>query len=455
MTNCPHDVYAKELMPKGWGYPLWQPELAAKNGGVQIGDVGIIDEGGFEPFFNVHTQCYNPENNALPPNFKTLQKPSPRLTRTNESLLSQGLHSSESVKTLEIMGGGEVVGSGVEARVRVKCTSFYGACLYLKDCGSQEKILPSRDFKQYIKCHYRNWEKYLNDIGSESHWSNLVLVTGTIRTSAWVLASFMGDAEEYECSFNVPIANLGSIGVGAGLQMSTTSSPVVRAGSSNNQQPGSAGAVRDQTVFIHYLRAKPRPVFGFKIEAQGPGQKPVVRDHGDEDSGSGSSIVIENTPGDEKKYDPLDDVLDYILENSEADVAFADTLDIIELFEGKWPQDMRSYLKTHMPKIEVIGEETKYGSLFIDHIIVQRDDVVPHKDLPSPCVQDDVNAVQPASREMRYEMRRWYSRLALLIPKYFLKIKTGTKPVTKSRHSSSTTRCEEAESQYYKIDPEP
>ncbi|KAK7676643.1 hypothetical protein QCA50_020386 [Cerrena zonata] len=377
MSSRPCDIYAKELMPNGWGYALWQPELAAENGGAQIGDVGIIDQGGFEPFFNAHTPRNNPDGKTLPPNFETLEKPNPILMRNNKSLLHQGLHSSESVKTLGIEGGGET--AGVEAKVRVKCTKVHGACLYLKDHGSQEKILNSQKFDQYIKCHYKNWEKYLAEIGTKSKWSDLVLITGTIKTSAWVLASATGSSEDYEFSFNVPVANLGSLGIGAGLQVSTTSSTIVRMGpQSFDSINAGKNAERNQTVFIHYMKGKPRSMIpGLKIAAQGVIQSSRSSDSEDEPDSPGSlCILVENTMEEIRAYEPLDDVLDYILEYSDVDVAFANTMDMVELVKGEWPLDMRSYLKQHTPTIEVIVDgTTKHGLLSIANTDIHRETI--------------------------------------------------------------------------------
>lgn len=63
------EVYARELLPAGNGYPLWIPEPycnlpdAYKANGVSIGDVGIItSDGSFEYLFNLITPANHPRN---------------------------------------------------------------------------------------------------------------------------------------------------------------------------------------------------------------------------------------------------------------------------------------------------------------------------------------------------------------------------------------------------------
>ncbi|KDQ51478.1 hypothetical protein JAAARDRAFT_93237, partial [Jaapia argillacea MUCL 33604] len=55
-------TFVKLLLPKGHGYPLWVPETAGAytqgdpytDEGYQIGDVGVITDGGwFDVFFNI------------------------------------------------------------------------------------------------------------------------------------------------------------------------------------------------------------------------------------------------------------------------------------------------------------------------------------------------------------------------------------------------------------------
>lgn len=48
----PDFIYAKELFPLGYGFPLWDPDTTQANGEVCIGDVGFIEHGTFYRMFN-------------------------------------------------------------------------------------------------------------------------------------------------------------------------------------------------------------------------------------------------------------------------------------------------------------------------------------------------------------------------------------------------------------------
>jgi hypothetical protein len=66
MSNSASDQYAKLLLGKCYGYPLWDPQTTEENAdyekdGVRIGDVGFLDQGAFNFLFNI---CV-PEEHAI------------------------------------------------------------------------------------------------------------------------------------------------------------------------------------------------------------------------------------------------------------------------------------------------------------------------------------------------------------------------------------------------------
>ena len=67
------DTYARILLAKRIGYPLWSPEppnipSGYEIEGIRIGDVGIIDsDGQFDYLFNVCLRRENPLNRRSPP----------------------------------------------------------------------------------------------------------------------------------------------------------------------------------------------------------------------------------------------------------------------------------------------------------------------------------------------------------------------------------------------------
>ena len=56
-----YETYASALITKGHGHPLWEPD-PGDYPGVELGDVGFIDEGGFIRLFNASAGNDDPRN---------------------------------------------------------------------------------------------------------------------------------------------------------------------------------------------------------------------------------------------------------------------------------------------------------------------------------------------------------------------------------------------------------
>ena len=58
MTSAPWEIYAEQLFPLKYGYPLWLPDSYGQE--VQVGDVGWLVNGGFRALFN----AMNPDSSS-------------------------------------------------------------------------------------------------------------------------------------------------------------------------------------------------------------------------------------------------------------------------------------------------------------------------------------------------------------------------------------------------------
>ena len=69
IDNLPRawDVYAEQLFPLGYGYPLWSP------GKVLLGDVGYLTEGQFHTLFN--TIKRNNDTSKVPQGYEEFGNP--------------------------------------------------------------------------------------------------------------------------------------------------------------------------------------------------------------------------------------------------------------------------------------------------------------------------------------------------------------------------------------------
>lgn len=104
-TATPADIYAEQLIPLGYGYPLWQPE-PTKHGEVLIGDVGFTTEGRFYRLFNAMRSRDDPVNaRGVPEEFEVLAVDDQELFHANEEFLPAGPLHTTSVTSRKVSAG--------------------------------------------------------------------------------------------------------------------------------------------------------------------------------------------------------------------------------------------------------------------------------------------------------------------------------------------------------------
>ena len=75
MSSKPWDIYAEQLLPLGYGYPLWIPEPSQTTSPLTqnsttsreifIGDVGWVSDGEFRALFNSMKDANDPVNQEM------------------------------------------------------------------------------------------------------------------------------------------------------------------------------------------------------------------------------------------------------------------------------------------------------------------------------------------------------------------------------------------------------
>ena len=100
------NIYAKQLMPLGFGYPLWGPEPDPDLGEVRIGDVGYLQEGYFCVLFNTMRGADDPVNSrkGVPEGFETFNPPNSMLIRRPNVITHPRLHS-KNLQSMELSAG--------------------------------------------------------------------------------------------------------------------------------------------------------------------------------------------------------------------------------------------------------------------------------------------------------------------------------------------------------------
>ena len=100
------DIYARQLSPKGYGFPLFYPEYPNEegHGPASIGDVGVIENGRFVPYFNVVEED-NPLNKIEPtPKFVRLNFSQRLRLQSQNRLLGQSTISSQVEEVSNVEG---------------------------------------------------------------------------------------------------------------------------------------------------------------------------------------------------------------------------------------------------------------------------------------------------------------------------------------------------------------
>ncbi|GJE88442.1 hypothetical protein PsYK624_045250 [Phanerochaete sordida] len=264
-------TYAEQLVGRGFGLPLWQPEAEpGPYGDVQIGDVGFVSEGQFIRLFNAMYPADHPINvYGVPQNFVVLQ-PDRRHFRTRPRYVAPGPICTSTTRFQKV--GAEVADQAniVGASYSFSCHGSKGAVTVLGGFGHQEWYISNRAFWEYIAAHHSSWCTYAKEKGFLVRSDAIVLVSGWLKTTNWALAAISNSSTAHEFSISASAGSYASasfeVTAGSAVQMSW----VTRCGPFNDDvSPGAC----NQCLFIRYYKIKTRPLklgraIGVKAEAR-------------------------------------------------------------------------------------------------------------------------------------------------------------------------------------------
>ncbi|KAJ3793000.1 hypothetical protein GGU11DRAFT_442229 [Lentinula aff. detonsa] len=205
------DVYARMLLLRKKGYPLWKPKSensrlpeAYRREGVHIGDVGILtDSGGFDYLFNVcHESGHELNLGRVPEGFKPISNLKYDDTEDDPKEHGMGCHVSsdpsqiygERIQTVNIHrdsldrlpGVPEEVGEGLSYR----STTSRGALLILPEGGKSVNHFSRAKFEKYAAEFAASWFTHIEALGREIPNESIYLVTGFDKARAWGVAAF-------------------------------------------------------------------------------------------------------------------------------------------------------------------------------------------------------------------------------------------------------------------------
>ncbi|KAF9062302.1 hypothetical protein BDP27DRAFT_295165 [Rhodocollybia butyracea] len=213
------EVYARHMLLRANGYPLWRPKLnnsslplLHRQEGVRIGDIGIItDTGGFDYLFNICHDASHPLNEGrVPEGFKPLQEFDSANTDAQD--LEPGYWIPNHPSSVHLAGviphssqNPHIVGvpeAEVGAGLSFVSSASKGALLVLPEGGQKVDHMQRKKFEKHAAEHAHSWYNHaINTMAREAHNSSLYLVTGYDKTRAWGVSAFE-DAEEGSVSMD-------------------------------------------------------------------------------------------------------------------------------------------------------------------------------------------------------------------------------------------------------------
>ena len=102
MDLPPWDIYAKQQFHHRLGYPLWVPDPAPNMDAIDLGDVGWLEEGEFQPlFYSIERPSRPQPTTDLPTDFVPFDKEHVRIRGPREKL-TQPVLCSRSIRRLDV-----------------------------------------------------------------------------------------------------------------------------------------------------------------------------------------------------------------------------------------------------------------------------------------------------------------------------------------------------------------
>ena len=241
------DAYARILLMKRIGFPLWMPEppnypSGYSIKGVGIGDVGIITfDGRFRFFFNVCLPSSHPINRKAPPSLVPFVLDPDEDIEKTESIFCPDY--SISTSTIRERLNPETEGyestlsfysllkcnprSSHNRQLQFSCSSTEGALLVLPNGASRQELRFRHDFHEYARQHVQSWFEHVHGtLRLEAEAGPLYLVTGHDKCENWCVASYSNFP--VDTSMDLIFTPTGVTGGGIVLYSSSASGPVDR-----------------------------------------------------------------------------------------------------------------------------------------------------------------------------------------------------------------------------------
>ncbi|KAI0638712.1 hypothetical protein C8Q77DRAFT_1077109 [Trametes polyzona] len=393
-----YEIYAKQLFPRRHGYPLWHPEPDETYGEIQIGDVGRFRQGAFWGLFNACLPTDHEQPFGTPDNYEPFV-PGIAHTRVHKEVIKTSLES-KTVSSIDIGGGAQTSLETFGGGLKFSCSSQQGAFVFVKPPADRKQLHPSKhSLANYIRTHFEEWYNFSTGSGDSGGLDldisreDIIFISGTVKTEDWGLGAFVDSSAGGEVSFQgsagpfaqgsfncsytkksqgnteyrtKPMSD--SLSITHPSLAAESASLISHSPTSSTLSGVSCTAKKDQCLFVHYYKMKKRLWLSRFMQAAADDNQSDARGPGSHDPG-GTAPTASDTedfaeePGIDRAYDPVDFVLDYILDfrfkdGSRTEVAFAGTEDLYTLFsDGDIPEDIQAALRSRRPPVLRIDSE--------------------------------------------------------------------------------------------------
>ncbi|EMD35205.1 hypothetical protein CERSUDRAFT_116674, partial [Gelatoporia subvermispora B] len=341
-----HVIYAEQLFQLGFGMPLWIPERCSDNGGVLIGDVGFLKGGGFHRVFNARLPPSHASNRAHGTPYALPAEDGNETPKHTSISIGSGIMCSEGVSRGSMCSTKE---NFTEIEQQLICKKAKGAILVQE--GTTRYELPassSRTIGRYMLHHYTHWHRFArNSLQRTIPRGALLLVCGCTQSIHCAMTAFWDQREptgteklKFQAgrhkgypSLTPRLSTDSSIQVDVYTPANTLASDEIQVAEHfpaprwTESQETLVQPKARYTTFVNY----------YKFRWRSP-----------EDSSQNHEEILNDV------YDPVDQLLDYILKYSHARAAAAHDGELYALLTGRaFPEDWSDFLQELSPSIEV------------------------------------------------------------------------------------------------------
>ncbi|KAL0951952.1 hypothetical protein HGRIS_008603 [Hohenbuehelia grisea] len=238
-------TYARQLLGKLHGYPLWVPEpyghsVIYRTKGVRIGDVGYItQDGAFETLFNIRAPPDHPINRrGVPENFEQVE------ISHDDIVFLKNFHGKNSAVTslsaqqrsLGIAGSttdNPLIPAGAGAGFEYSWSTSSGAILHLPQGGSRLSA-PDDLFREQALKHATKWYKFvLRSLRRRISNGSLYL----IKVDSWMVGAFSDSSSDSQVAIQLGLAGMAEGQASYNYTWSSSSPPIYRVGPDNESVP--------------------------------------------------------------------------------------------------------------------------------------------------------------------------------------------------------------------------